>query len=306
MIQPLTIVGLGELLWDLLPSGRQLGGAPANFAYISNLLGDTGIVASRIGADELGNDIRESLAAFALTDDFLQVDDEHATGTVKVKLDAGGQPDFQITCPAAWDYLQWSESLHRLAQSADAICFGSLAQRSPESRQTIRTFLQSLRPDAAKVFDVNLRQAFYSAEVLADSMSRATIVKLNHAELPKVAALLQLPGEDPHSFCESALERFNSSLICVTRGEQGSLLAEKDGLYEHPGYRVSVRDAVGAGDAFTAGLVHQILHGASLEEANDFANRMGAWVASCSGAMPPVPDDGLVASLAQFGQASLS
>ncbi len=228
------------------------------------------------------------------------------TGTVQVKLDAGGQPDFQITCPAAWDFLQWSESLLRLAQSADAVCFGSLAQRSPESRKTIRTFLQSLRPDAARVFDVNLRQAFYSAEVLADSMSRATIVKLNHDELPKVAALLQLPGDGPHCFCEAALERFNLPLICVTRGAQGSLLAEKDGFYEHPGYRVNVSDAVGAGDAFTAGLVHQILHGASLEQASDFANRMGAWVASCSGAMPGVPDEGLLASLARFDQASLS
>jgi fructokinase len=306
MNQPLTIVGLGELLWDLLPSGRQLGGAPANFAYISNLLGDTGMVASRIGADELGNDIRESLATFGLTDDFLQVDDEHTTGTVKVKLDSAGQPDFQITYPAAWDFLQWSESLHRLAQSADAVCFGSLAQRSPASRQTIRTFLQWVRPDAARVFDVNLRQAFYSAEVLADSMSRATIVKLNNDEVPKVAALLQLPGENPQCFCEAALQRFALPLICVTRGEQGSLLVEKDRSYEHPGYRVTVRDAVGAGDAFTAGLVHQILHGASLDEANDFANRIGAWVASCSGAMPPAPDDGLLTSLTQFDQASRS
>jgi len=306
MIQPLTIVGLGELLWDLFPSGRQLGGAPANFAYISNLLGDVGIVASRIGADELGNDVRESLASFGLTDDYLQVDDDHATGTVKVKLDSRGQPDFQITYPAAWDFLRWNDSLHRLAKSADAVCFGSLAQRSPESRQTIRSFMQSLRPETAKVFDVNLRQSFYSAEVLADSISRATILKLNHDEVPKVAALLKLPDINAHTFCEAVLQRFKVPLICVTRGEQGSLLVDQDGFHEHPGYRVTVRDAVGAGDAFSAGLVHKILHGASLEDANDFANRMGAWVASCSGAMPAAPDEGLETSLAQFDQASLS
>jgi len=306
VIQPLTIVGLGELLWDLFPSGRQLGGAPANFAYTSNLLGDVGIVASRIGADELGNDIRESLASFGLTDDYLQVDGDHATGTVKVKLDSRGQPDFQITYPAAWDFLQWSDSLGRLAQSADAVCFGSLAQRSSESRQTIRKFMKSLRPEAAKVFDVNLRQSFYSAEVLADSIRRATIVKLNHDEVPKVAALLKLPDLNAQTFCEAVLQRFNVPLICVTRGEQGSLLIDQDGSHEHPGYRVTVRDAVGAGDAFTAGLVHQILHGASLEEANDFANRMGAWVASCSGAMPAAPDEGLLTSLVQLDQTSLS
>ncbi len=306
MNQPLTIVGLGELLWDLFPAGRQLGGAPANFAYMSSLLGDTGIVASRIGNDESGNDIRQSLATFGLTDDFLQVDDEHSTGTVKVKLDSMGQPEFQITYPAAWDFLQWRASLHRLAQSADAVCFGSLAQRSPESRETILTFMQSLRPEAAKVFDVNLRQAFYSAEVLTDSIARATIVKLNHDEVPKVAALLKLPDANAHSFCEAVLQRFKLPLICLTRGDRGSLLVDQDGFYEHPGYRVVVRDAVGAGDAFTAGLVHEILHGASLEEANDFANRIGAWVASCSGAMPPAPDDGLLTSLAQFNQASLS
>jgi fructokinase len=306
MIQPLTIVGLGELLWDMFSSGRQLGGAPANFAYISNLLGDVGIVASRIGADELGNDIRQSLASFGLTDDYLQADGDHATGTVKVKLDDRGQPDFQITYPAAWDFLQWSDSLHRLAKSADAVCFGSLAQRSPESRVTIRRFMRSLRPEAAKVFDVNLRQSFYSADVLEDSITHATIVKLNHDEVPKVAALLKLPDMNAHTFCEAVLQRFNVPLICVTRGEQGSLLVDQDGAHEHPGYRVAVRDAVGAGDAFTAGLVHKILHGASLEDASDFANRMGAWVASCSGAMPAAPDDGLLTSLAQFDHASLS
>jgi len=299
---PLTIVGLGELLWDLFPAGRQLGGAPANFAYCSHLLGDNGTVVSRVGADELGNDIRESLATFGLSDDFVQSDDEHPTGTVKVKLDKAGQPDFAITYPSAWDFLEWNAPLQHLAKSADAVAFGTLAQRSPQSKNTIRTFLDELRPEAAKVFDVNLRQSFYSTEVLRESISRATIVKLNQDEVPKVAALLELPAKDLRSFGREILQAFRLPLICITRGEKGSLLISATEEHNHPGYRVRVRDAVGAGDAFTAGLVSQVLHGASLGEANDFASRMGAWVASNSGAMPPVPDQGLLAALAEIGQ----
>jgi len=299
---PLTIVGLGELLWDLFPAGRQLGGAPANFAYCSHLLGDNGTVVSRVGADELGNDIRESLATFGLSDDFVQSDDEHPTGTVKVKLDKAGQPDFAITYPSAWDFLEWNAPLQHLAKSADAVAFGTLAQRSPQSKNTIRTFLDELRPEAAKVFDVNLRQSFYSTEVLRESISRATIVKLNQDEVPKVAALLELPAKDLRSFGREILQAFRLPLICITRGEKGSLLLSATEEHNHPGYRVRVRDAVGAGDAFTAGLVSQVLHGASLGEANDFASRMGAWVASNSGAMPPVPDQGLLAALAEIGQ----
>lgn len=297
---PLTIVGLGELLWDLFSAGRQLGGAPANFAYCSHLLGDNGTVVSRVGADELGNDIRESLASFGLSDDFVQTDDEHPTGTVKVKLDKAGQPDFTITYPSAWDFLEWSAPLQHLAKSADAVAFGTLAQRSLESRNTIRRFLDELRPEAAKVFDVNLRQSFYSTEVLRESISWATIVKLNQDEVPKVASLLELPANDLRSFGREVLESFNLPLICITRGEKGSLLLSATEEHDHPGYRVKVRDAVGAGDAFTAGLVNQVLHGASLREANDFASRMGAWVASNSGAMPPAPDDGLLAALAEI------
>lgn len=301
MNAPLTIVGLGELLWDLFPTGRQLGGAPANFAYCSHLLGDYGTVVSRVGCDELGNDIRESLATFGLADDFVQNDREHPTGTVKVELDKAGQPDFTITYPSAWDFLEWSAPLQHLATSADAVSFGSLAQRSPQSKRTIAAFLDAIRPEAAKVFDVNLRQSFYSAEILRESIARATIVKLNQEEVPKVAALLNVRANDLRRFGREVLERFDLPLICITRGGKGSLLISTTEEHDHPGYRVRVRDAVGAGDAFTAGLVHQILHGIPLAEANNFANKMGAWVASNSGAMPSTPDDGLLAALAEMG-----
>lgn len=284
----------------MFPSGRQLGGAPANFAYCSHLLGDAGVVVSRVGEDPLGNDIRESLATFGLSDDFVQSDEEHRTGAVTVKLDKTGQPDFTIAFPSAWDFLGWNASLQHLANSADAVAFGTLAQRSVESRKTIRAFLDGLRNGAAKVFDVNLRQSFYSDEILRESAARATIMKLNQDEVARVAALLELPV-DVRAFCREVLRRFNVQLVCVTRGEKGSLLVSATEEHDHPGYRVRVRDAVGAGDAFTAGLVNQYLHGVPLADANDFANRMGAWVASNSGAMPPGPDEGLDSALAEIG-----
>ena len=298
MNEPSVVVGLGEILWDLLPSGRQLGGAPANFAYCSHLLGSRGVVASRVGSDEPGKDIRQQLRQAGLTDYFVQSDHLHPTGTVNVEIDQAGQPTFEITYPAAWDFMEWNQKLQELAESAEAVCFGSLAQRSDESRQTIVRFLDAGRPQALKVFDVNLRQSFYSAEIVADSMRRASVVKLNDQELPTIARLLGLPVND---FAPTALAKFNLRLICVTRGDNGSLLVDRTGTHEHPGFRVQVKDAVGAGDAFTAGLVQELLRGSSIVEMNDTANRMGAWVASCSGAMPRPPVEGLSVALASLG-----
>jgi fructokinase len=183
-----TIVGLGELLWDFLPSGKQLGGAPANFAYITNLLGDIGIPASRAGRDSLGDAALHRLTQLGLSAAAVQQDLIHLTGTVKVEIDSSGQPRFDISEPAAWDFLEWIPSWQQLAKEADAVCFGSLAQRSPQSRSTIRSFLQATRPEALRIFDVNLRQNFYTAPILADSMKLATIVKLNHEELPRISS----------------------------------------------------------------------------------------------------------------------
>jgi fructokinase len=292
-----TVVGLGEILWDLLPSGRQLGGAPANFAYCSHLLGDRAIVASRVGRDQLGQDIRESLAKAGITDQFLQSDSSQPTGTVQVKLDAAGQPKFQITEPAAWDFLEWTDDWHALAKSADAVCFGSLAQRSAKSRSTILDFLAATRTDAFRIFDVNLRQRFYSTEIVCESLKRANAVKLNHEEVPLVRELLAMHEGTDFSFCRDLMERFELKLICVTRGANGSLLCDKHTMQEHTGFRVNVKDTIGAGDAFTAALVHEFLHGLGLAEMNEAANRMGAWVASNSGAMPKIPATGLQQAL---------
>ena len=288
------IVGVGELLWDLLPSGKQLGGAPANFAYITNLLGDIGIPASRVGGDSLGDEALHRLAQLGLSADCIQRDPTHPTGTVQIEVDAAGQPRFEISESVAWDFLDWTPQWQGLAQQADVVCFGSLAQRSERSRGTIRKFVLASGPNAVRVFDVNLRQNFFAAEILAESMRLATIVKLNDEELPRIMRLLELQHHGDEDSARHLLSLHNLRLICVTRGNGGSLLVTDDESSAHPGFRVKVSDTVGAGDAFTAALVHGYLRGASLAQLNETANRAGAWVASQSGATPT-----LKASLAQ-------
>jgi fructokinase len=288
------IVGVGELLWDVLPSGKQLGGAPANFAYITNLLGDAGIPASRVGRDSLGDEAFHRLAQLGLSADCIQRDPTHATGTVQIEVDAAGQPRFEISESVAWDFLDWTPQWQVLAQQADVVCFGSLAQRSKHSRATIRKFVLASRPNAVRVFDVNLRQNFFAAQILAESMTLATIVKLNDEELPRIMRLLELQHHGDEDSARRMLSVHNLRLVCVTRGNGGSLLVTPDEFSAHPGFRVKVADTVGAGDAFTAALVHGYLRGASLAQLNETANRVGAWVASQSGATPT-----LKASLAQ-------
>ena len=286
----MLVVGLGEVLWDLFPEGKQLGGAPANFAYITNLLGDRGIIASRVGHDALGDEIQQRLGTLGLESSYLQLDSARPTGTVRVRVDQDGQARFEITDMVAWDFLEWTPAWESLAQQADAICFGSLAQRSPASRETIHKFLGAARPGTARIFDVNLRQAFYSAKVLSESLKFADIAKLNAEELPRVVELLGIPHHGEQPSAERLRFAYGLKLVCVTRGAQGSLLVSEFERHEHPGFRVQVADTVGAGDAFTAALVHHFLRGAGLATMNEAANRIGAWVTSCVGATPSSDD----------------
>ena len=281
-----TIVGLGELLWDVFPQGKQLGGAPANFAYITSLLGDCGIVASRLGDDSLGREAQEQLQRLGLETKFVQYDPEHPTGTVNVQLDQKGQPQFQITESVAWDYLECTAQWQALAAQADAVCFGSLAQRRQVSRETIRAFIKNLRPGAARVFDVNLRQNFFSEEVLSESLRCCDVFKLNHEEVPRVMQLLGMLHVSDESSAAQLKARYRLKMVCVTRGAEGSLLLGGSGIHQHPGLQVEVKDTVGAGDAFTAGLSHCYLRRTSLAKMNEVANRMGAWVASEAGGTP--------------------
>lgn len=293
-----TIVGLGELLWDLLPSGKQLGGAPANFAYITNLLGDRGIPASRVGTDSQGELAVQRLGQLGISAASVQTDSIHPTGTVKVEIAKDGQPNYDIMERVAWDFLEWSPEWQRLASEADAVCFGSLAQRSAQSRITIRGFLRATHPEAVRVFDVNLRQNFYSREILAESMKLASVVKLNHEEMPRVMRLLELEDSGERNCAGHLLTTYDLELVCITRGTEGSVLISRDECSEHPGFRVKVADTVGAGDAFTAAMVHEYLRGRRLDEINETANRVGAWVASQPGATPALKAGGLEQTLA--------
>jgi fructokinase len=294
------VVGLGELLWDIFPERTCLGGAPANFAYITTLMGDEGIVASRVGEDSRGLEALHRLRELRMNVDHVQKDHQHPTGTVNVKVDGNGQAQFEIARPVAWDFLEWTPDWKLLAESADAVCFGSLAQRSDESQATIRQFLEAAATHAVIVFDVNLRQSYYSQEILAESMKRADIVKLNDEELPKVMSLANIPHNDDQTSAEWLMREYDLEMLCVTRGARGSLLMRGHESSEHPGFRVQVADTVGSGDAFTAGLVHEYVHGASLDSMNEMANRVGAWVASEAGAMPLPKRDSLEHSLAEI------
>jgi fructokinase len=280
------IVGLGEVLWDLFPGRTQLGGAPTNFAYISSLLGEHAVVGSRVGNDALGREAKNSLQNLGLDTSYMQVDSSHPTGTVNVQVDRDGQPQFEIIQSVAWDYLEWTPAWQTLARQAHAVCFSSLAQRVHESRQTIQSFLHAVGPQTVRVFDVNLREAFYSREVVVESLHCSEVVKLNHEELPRVMQLLGLPYSDVRSAAERLRSEYELKLVSVTRGPNGSLLVAGNGHQEHPGFKVEVKDTVGAGDAFTAGLVYCYLRHTPLAVMNETANRLGAWVASQAGGTP--------------------
>lgn len=288
MTSPALMIGLGEVLWDLLPSGKVLGGAPANFAYMTNLLGDQGVVASRVGDDYLGREACRVMQELGLSTAYVQCDRQHPTGTAGVFIDSAGQPTFTIKESVSWDFLEWTDSWEQLSARADVVCFGSLAQRSPTSSATIERFLQNTPKKALHIFDVNLRQSFYNTEVLRRSLQYTDIVKLNDQELLSVTSLLGFDTGDEETLARKLLSKFNLRLVCVTRGARGSLLVSEDKTAEHKGLSVTVADAVGAGDAFAACLAHHYVRGKSLEEISESANRFASWVATQVGATPTI------------------
>ncbi len=287
-----VVVGLGELLWDLLPTGAHLGGAPANFAYIASLLGAESLVVSRLGADELGERARRTLQKHGLDVGYIQLDEQHPTGTVNVQLAADGSATYEIVKDVAWDYLEWSEGLEYIAGRADAVCFGSLVQRSSVSRETVQRFLDHTRADCLKIFDVNLRPPFSNAAVVRQSMRRADVLKLNHEEVPHVLEFCSLQASSDEDAARALQQHCDFKAVCITRGSNGSVIATPNEVRVHPGVTVDVADTIGAGDAFTASLALQMLLGAPIRSVSDAANGMGAWVASQKGAMPvPAPEE---------------
>jgi fructokinase len=289
-----TILGIGELLWDMLPEGPQLGGAPANYTVMAGRLGNHAAVVSRIGRDALGEQALEVLEPFPVDCGYLQVDSEYPTGQVTVTLE-DGQASYKFHQPVAWDFLELTETWMNAARRADAVCFGSLAQRSEQSRRTIHALVQATRPECKRIFDVNLRAPFYTSEIVRESLQLASVMKMNDGEVPLVLELLGLPAVDSlREGADRLLEHFAGlTLVAITRGGEGSLLVGRSEWNEHPGIRIKVADTIGAGDAFTAAMTTYLLRGAPLSVLNEAGNRWGSFVASQSGAMPDITPETL-------------
>lgn len=283
------IVGLGEILWDMLPDGKQLGGAPANFAYHAQALGGRGVVVSCVGDDELGKEIMGRLEALGLDRRYIAVDKDRPTGTVDVELDEKGVPNFTIHENVAWDFIPSDADLLDLAAQTDAVCFGSLCQRCEVSRNTVRRFLQATKPGCIRVFDINIRQSYYNKDVVHTMLELSNVLKLNDDELPVVAKLLGIAGSETDILSHLS-EQYTLRLIALTRGANGSRLYAQGQDSSHQGFATEIADTVGAGDAFTAAMTLGLLFGKALDKINENANRVASYVCSRSGATPKLPN----------------
>lgn len=277
-----VIVGIGEILWDMLPSGKALGGAPANFAYHAMRLGEEGWAVSAIGHDELGREIMDIVGSKGLKN-IISVTDK-PTGTVEVELDGRGVPTYNIMEDVAWDNIPFTPEMEVLASRADAVCFGSLVQRM-NSRSSVLGFVRAMRPDALKVFDINLRQHYYSREVIEESLKLSDILKINDEEIRTVADMFGL-GDDDVAACRSLIASYGLRLVILTKGADGSEVITADEVIPQSVGHVDVVDTVGAGDAFTAAFVVAYLRGETLAQAQRLATETASYVCSCKGAMP--------------------
>lgn len=283
------ILGIGEILWDMLPTGAQLGGAPANFVCHAHALGAAARLVSRVGDDGNGREILQRLAAQGQSTALIGCDRARPTGTVSVTLSGEGQPHYTIHEGVAWDAIEVEAQATTAAAGADAVCFGSLAQRAPASRAAVQTLVAASAPDALRVFDINLRQAFFSREVIESSLALANVLKLNDAELPVLAEMCALHG-DVRAQLAALAQHFALRVIALTCGAHGSLLLADGAWSEHPGVPVKVRDTIGAGDAFTAALVLGLLAGWPLDALHHRANEVAAFVCSATGPTPALPE----------------
>lgn len=277
-----TIVGIGEILWDMLPSGKALGGAPANFAYHAGRLGEEGWAVSAVGDDALGREILDLVKSKGLRN-LIAVTDK-PTGTVQVELDDRGVPAYSIMEDVAWDNIPFTPEMEELAKRADAVCFGSLVQRM-NSRSSVMRFIRAMRPDALKVFDINLRQHYYSCEVIEESLMLADILKINDEEIRILAGMLGL-SDDAVTACRELIGNFGLRLVILTKGPEGSEVITLDKVIPQGVDDVEIVDTVGAGDSFTAAFTVAYLRGDSLAEAQRLASATASYVCSRKGAMP--------------------
>jgi fructokinase len=285
-----VLVGLGEVLWDVFPDAAHFGGAPANFACHAAGLGATAGMVSAVGTDELGERALETLESHRVDCRHVARDPDHPTGRVLVTLNAAGQASYEFASDTAWDHLPWSESMRTRAAECDAVCFGSLGQRSPVSADTIRRFLEATSSSALRVFDVNLRQRFYDRETIEASLRLASALKLNDEELPIVASLCGVRTASEREMLREFANRYDLRLVALTRGPRGSILVADEDEDECTAPPTTVVDTVGAGDSFTAALVSGFLRGLSLKVINRHANAVAAFVCSQKGATPKLPE----------------
>lgn len=282
------IVGMGEALWDVLPEGKKIGGAPANFAYHVSQFGLPSCVVSAVGADPLGEEIVDNFTQKGLNQDIAVV--PYPTGTVQVEIDPSGIPHYDIKENVAWDNIPFTGSLKELARRTRAVCFGSLAQRNIVSRTTIQRYLEEIdTDDALKVFDVNLRQGFYTKEILTESMQQCNVLKINDEELVTVSRMFGYPGIDLQDKCWILLGKFNLRMLILTCGINGSYVFTPGNVSFQPTPVVEVADTVGAGDSFTAAFISSVLQGRSVAEAHAKAVETSAYVCTQIGAMPLLP-----------------
>ena len=283
------VVGMGEALWDVLPEGKKLGGAPANFAYHVSQFGLPGCVVSAVGNDKLGTEILDNFREKQLNNLVETV--PYPTGTVQVTLDAEGVPCYEIKEGVAWDNIPYSAAIDELARHTRAVCFGSLAQRSIVSRNTINRFLDTM-PDGEgqlKIFDINLRQNFYTKEVLCQSMQKCNILKINDEELVTISRMFGYPGIDLQDKCWILLGKYDLKMLILTCGVNGSYVFTPGHVSFQETPKVEVADTVGAGDSFTAAFVSGVLRGMPIEEAHRLAVYTSAYVCTQNGAMPQLP-----------------
>ena len=285
------IVGIGEVLWDVFPDAAHFGGAPANFACHAASLGAESWMISVVGTDEFGERALDSLLLKNVECEQVRRDSRHVTGRVLVTLDAAGVARYEFAADTAWDHLEWSDDIAALAGRCDAVCFGTLGQRSPVSRETIRRFVEATPQTALRIFDVNLRQRFYDTETIRASLQIANALKLNDQELPIVGVLCGLHAVTSREMLIELAITFDLRLTALTRGPHGSLLLAGSEEDECPAPPTTVVDTVGAGDAFTATLVSGFLRGLPLSTINRHANAVASYVCSQNGATPPLPTE---------------
>lgn len=283
-----VVVGLGEILWDVFPTRKVIGGAPANFAYHISQFGYDGYAVSAIGEDELGTEILDNLREKTMN--CLIEQTEYPTGTVQVTVDNQGVPNYEICENVAWDNIPYTDKTKQLAQRTNTVCFGSLAQRNEKSKESIKQFLMDMPVDSLKIFDINLRLDYYSLNIIHDSLTLANILKINDEELIVVANLYKLENDNELDICKFLMDKYSLEILILTKGTEGSfILTEKETSFQ-PTPIVQVADTVGAGDSFTAAFVAAYMYGERIAYAHKLAAEVSAYVCTQHGAMPKLPD----------------